>query len=114
MRISVVLTVLTLGFVAACEAGQPDITDVTVAAHGSAQALSASTLRMRQALVRDLSRDRANLQRVERSDGVRQYRITGGGFQHATMLVRSPDGELAHVCTSDAESALRRIDELQR
>jgi hypothetical protein len=55
-----------------------------------------------------LSRDAANLQRVDRPDGTRFIRVTAG-FRHATLAVRAADGTLHTSCLNDADEAARLL-----
>jgi hypothetical protein len=66
-------------------------------------------LSVRQRLTTALSRSAANLRMAPRPDGRQQIEIASG-FQHATMLVMTPDGGFTQRCVSDAREAIRSLD----
>jgi hypothetical protein len=67
------------------------------AASRARQSLAVARSAMNEALHRDLSRDRANLEPVQRADGVRQYHLRSG-FRHVSVLTRAGDGGVTHAC----------------
>lgn len=66
---------------------------------------------LRARLRASLARTRAVMTVEPRADGMRVARH-GGGFQHATLVVRDADGKLSQRCTDDlatAETALMGV-----
>jgi hypothetical protein len=55
-----------------------------------------------------LSRDAANLQRVDRPNETHFIRVKAG-FRHATLAVRATDGTLHTTCLNDADEAARLL-----
>jgi hypothetical protein len=55
-----------------------------------------------------LSRDAANLQRVDRPNETHFIRVKAG-FRHATLAVRAADGTLHTTCLNDADEAARLL-----
>lgn len=107
--------VLALGMLAsACGAEPEGRADAPLG--GQVQAVRAGTdaaglaPELRARVERDLSRAPDDLRVVARPDGLQQVFVQRG-FRHATIAVAAPDGGTSQRCLTDAEEAVRLLEQ---
>jgi hypothetical protein len=112
---AVIGLLLTVGGCASASADEPDPRAVTAPVRTASPNTASRVMRteaareaLRARLRTSLARKQAVMTVEQRADGVRVARH-GGGFQHATLVVRDADGKRSQSCTDDlaaAETAL--------